>query len=100
MTLKLEVSVAFIARDLLTGMINQIFELILGDLDPESVRGVNDEDDGLGLLVVLLPERTVFALPRHVKHREVYFTLAKCFNFETHSRSYFYFCILKVLIKD
>jgi hypothetical protein len=98
--LKLEVGVALINRHLLTGMINKVFELILCDLDPESVSGVDHEDNGLGLLVVLLPERPVFALPGHVKHSEVYFTLAKCFHFETYSGCYFNFCILQVFIKD
>ena len=51
-------------------MLQQHVQLVLGHHHPELVAGVHDEDDALALLVVVLPQVAVAALPGHVERGE------------------------------
>jgi len=49
----------------------------------------------LRFFIILFPKTPVFALAWHVKNREIYFMLGKCFHFKPNCRSDVYLSILQ-----
>lgn len=47
------------------------FQLVFDDAHANGVSAVDDEDDGLGVLVVMFPQVPVASLARHVEHGEL-----------------------------
>ena len=68
-------------------MVEKLFELILGDREAQFIRSIDHKNDCFTLSVVVLPERPVLALSRHVKRCKANLVFVECFNLETNSGS-------------
>lgn len=64
----------------------EVVELVFGDTEPDLVGSVDDEDDGHGVLVVVLPQVAVSALAGHVEDGEVDVVLREALHLEPDRR--------------
>eukprot|EP00981_Chlorochromonas_danica_P009114 scaffold2505_cov152-Ochromonas_danica.AAC.7 len=78
------------SRGALDGLVvQQLVQLLLRHANPNAICAVDDEDDGLRVLVVVLPERAIASLAAHVVDGEVNVVLRELFHLEAHCGSDF-----------
>lgn len=75
-------------------MVKQVLQLIFGHFYPQLISGIDHKNNGLGFVIVLLPELAILALTAHVKNGKVYFALGKCLHLEAHRSRDVHFRIL------
>ena len=65
-------------------MLEQHLKFILCNSKTQVIRGIHNENDGLTLGIVVLPQSAVTPLTRHIEDCEVYFVLLEGLNLETY----------------
>ena len=64
-----------------------LLQLVLGDTHADGVRRVDNKDDAADILVIMLPEIPIAALPRHVEDCERNVVLLKLLHVEANGRN-------------